>query len=214
VTAIACLAQNLRYDTNNPESLQAGMEILNQTERVSKIVQTLVNFSHSGSDGSNHEQAPIKLSNCVDEAIHLLLLNKGAKPAHFENRCTTGSTVMGNAQQLLQVFVNLLSNARDASDAETPIYIDEEINDRYIRIHVTDQGTGINKEDLERIFEPFFTTKEAGQGTGLGLSLVHSIVEDMNGYISVESPVAKQRGTRFSLQLQRYIPGQPTTGIS
>lgn len=210
VTAIACLAQNLRYDTDNPESLEAGMEILNQTERVSKIVQTLVNFAHSGSDGSSHEQAPIKLSNCVDEAIHLLLLNKGAKPAHFENRCTTGSTVMGNAQQLLQVFVNLLSNARDASDAEAPIYIDEEINDRYIRIHVTDQGTGINKEDLERIFEPFFTTKEAGHGTGLGLSLVYSIVEDMNGYISVESPVEQQRGTRFSLQLQRYIQGQPT----
>ena len=97
-----------------------------------------------------------------------------------------------------------MSNARDASDPNSIVSIVEDVNPEYIHVHITDPGTGISKEDQERIFEPFFTTKDAGEGTGLGLSLVYSIVENMNGYISVESPVEKIGGTRFTLQLQRH----------
>jgi PAS domain S-box-containing protein len=205
VTGIACLAQNLQYDTDNPQSLESAREILNQTERVSKIVQTLVNFAHSGTESSSQQLSPIELKACVDEAIHLLKLNQEAKPILFDNRTNKDSIVLGNAQQLLQVFVNLLSNARDASNPDDKVIIDEEIHDEYIRVHVSDFGSGISKEDQERIFEPFFTTKELGQGTGLGLSLVYSIIEDMNGFISVESPIDQQRGARFTLQLQHHI---------
>lgn len=205
VTAIACLAQNLRFDTENPQSLEAAREILNQTGRVSKIVQTLVNFAHAGTEATSHQPAPILLQRCIDEAIHLLELNKDAKTIHFDNRTGEESMVLGDAQQLLQIFVNLLSNARDASDNDTIVTVHEDIHADYIQVHVTDSGTGISSEDQERIFEPFFTTKEAGQGTGLGLSLVYSIVENMNGYIHVESPVGEHGGTRFTLQLQRHI---------
>ena len=108
---------------------------------------------------------------------------------------------MGDTQRLLQVFVNLLSNARDASPEQSMVVIDTQAHDQQIYIHVTDCGSGISKENQEQIFDPFFTTKEAGDGTGLGLSLVYSIVDDLNGNISVESPIDPERGgTRFTLK--------------
>ena len=201
VTGIACLAQNLRYDTDNPESLEAGQEILVQTDRISKIVQTLVNFAHSGGEGANKEMSPVPIKFCVDDAIHLLHLNKEAKQVRFDNLCDEELYVIGDPQRLLQVFVNLLSNARDASPEQSTVVIDTEMHGQQIYINVTDRGSGISKEHQEQIFDPFFTTKEAGKGTGLGLSLVYSIVDDFNGNISVESPADPVHGgTRFTLR--------------
>jgi Na+/proline symporter/signal transduction histidine kinase len=205
VTGIACLAQNLRYDTDNPESLETAREILVQTDRVSKIVQTLVNFAHSGSNNPEHALQPVHLKSCADEAIHLLHLNKDAKPINFVNHCDEKHYAIGDSQRLLQVFVNLLSNARDASNSDQTVTIDCETRGNFIYTHVTDQGSGISQEIQDQIFDPFFTTKEAGDGTGLGLSLVYSIIEDLGGTISVESPVnAKLEGTRFTIKLNHY----------
>ncbi|MFA7554449.1 MAG: ATP-binding protein [Spongiibacteraceae bacterium] len=203
ITGIACLAQNLRYDTDNPDSLATAQEILAQTERVSKIVNTLVNFAHAGSEGSKHQIGPIHIWACVEEAIHLLHLNKEAKQIQFENKCNEQHYALGDSQRLLQVFVNLLSNARDASPENSAVTVTSELVNHQVHIHVTDHGSGIKKEHQEQIFDPFFTTKEAGEGTGLGLSLVYSIIDDMDGNISVESPINQGLGgTRFTLKLK------------
>ncbi len=204
ITGIACLAQNLRYDTENPESLNTAKEILEQTDRVSKIVQTLVNFAHAGAEGDKHELRPVHIQSCVDEAIHLLRLNKEAKQVDFQNHCNDQFYAIGDSQRLLQVFVNILSNARDASPENSPVTVHcERVKDQ-IHIAITDRGTGISKDHQEQIFDPFFTTKEAGEGTGLGLSLVYSIVEDLGGIIGVESPADEAYGgTRFTLKLSR-----------
>jgi PAS domain S-box-containing protein len=209
ITGIACLAQNLRFDTDNPESLETGKEILVQTDRVSKIVQTLVNFSHAGTEDSHHELEQVHLKSCIDEAIHLLHLNKEAKIISFENHCPGSVYILGDTQRLLQVFVNLFSNARDASPEFSPVSIDSKVLNERVFVTVTDTGSGIEKAHQEQIFDPFFTTKEAGEGTGLGLSLVYSIVDDLDGHISVESPVSgTDHGTRFTIKLIQYLPDQ------
>lgn len=209
VTGIACLAQNLRYDTDNPESLETAREILVQTDRVSRIVQTLVNFAHSGSNDPEHALQPVHLKSCADEAIHLLHLNKDAKPITFINHCEEQYYAIGDSQRLLQVFVNLLSNARDASKSDQTVAIHCEVQGNFTYTHVTDQGSGISQKIQDQIFDPFFTTKEAGDGTGLGLSLVYSIVDDLGGSISVESPVNdKLEGTRFTIKLNHYQQNQ------
>ncbi|MFT3930384.1 MAG: ATP-binding protein [Spongiibacteraceae bacterium] len=201
VTGIACLAQNLKYDTTNPESLETADEILKQTNRISRIVQSLVNFSHTG--GVGHLE-PVQLYRNIDEAIHLLTLNKEARAVRFVNRCYKSVQVIADEQRLLQVFINLLSNARDASPENSEVVIQCDLTANQVHITVTDSGSGIAKEHIDRVFEPFFTTKEPGKGTGLGLAMVYSIIEDLHGSIDIESPVAEQNcGTRIHIWLPR-----------
>ena len=173
ITGIACLAQNLRYDTENPDSLVTADEILIQTKRVSRIVQTLVNFAHAGSPDNRSLEA-IPLHHCIEEAIHLLTLNKDAKPIELNNLCEESLLVRADNQHLLQVLVNLINNARDASPENSAIEVDAHAVGKQVEITVTDYGSGISEADQEKIFDPFFTTKEAGSGTGLGLYLVIS----------------------------------------
>ncbi len=107
---------------------------------------------------------------------------------------------------LQEVFLNLLDNARDAiRQAGRPVGVivihGRVIRGDSVRIDVSDDGTGIHRENLDRIFDPFFTTKDVGQGTGLGLSIVHSIVNDHAGRIQVASD--GESFTRFEIEFPR-----------
>ena len=92
-------------------------------------------------------------------------------------------------------MVNLINNARDASQKNTTITLNAEIDEDKVKISITDEGFGIPTSIRDRIFDPFFTTKEVGEGTGLGLSLVFRIVEDFNGDIDIISPIDKVKGS-------------------
>jgi two-component system NtrC family sensor kinase len=114
--------------------------------------------------------------------------------------------IWGDANQLEQVFLNLISNAKDAmerSDRKRELTITTSLlhhngwND--IEILVRDTGTGIPQDDVEKIFEPFFSTKEVGKGTGLGLSICYGIIEAHGGRIEVESNL--EEGTTFRVML-------------
>jgi CheY-like chemotaxis protein len=124
--------------------------------------------------------------------------------------------VVGDATQLHQVIVNLVTNAAQAMAGQGTIDIGVDAVDmpaarrlshgnlaagRYIRLSVADSGHGMDAATLEHIFEPFFTTKPTGSGTGLGLATVHGIVADHGGAIDVES--APGRGSRFDVYLPR-----------
>ena len=202
VTGISSLAQNLAYEEDLTAVHDAAADILLQTERVNRIVESLVNFSHSGKGNvASEELQALNVADCVDEAVHLLRLDHKAKPVQFENRCDREHLVRADSQRLLQVFINLLGNARDASDELGLIEVDSSDDADQTTITVTDHGMGIPPEIHGQIFEPFFTTKEPGQGTGLGLSLVYSILENLNGRILLQSPLPKGTGTCFSITL-------------
>src|SRR5690606_1721542 len=119
VTGIACLAQNLKYDSDKPEVAITAKDIITQTQRITRIVQSLVNFSHTGSHRQDFIPVQVNLFACADDAIHLLSLDKQS-PAHvIDNRIAPELDVAGDPQLLLQVFLNLLKNALDVVDTQT-----------------------------------------------------------------------------------------------
>lgn len=110
-------------------------------------------------------------------------------------------SVTGNRGLLQQVFMNLLSNAKDAVAGvdEKKISITLEVLNKEMNMIVQDTGGGIAKENIKKVFDPFFTTKSVSKGTGIGLSLVYSTVQEFNGSIHLESP--KGEGAKFTISL-------------
>ena len=222
LAALGTLAAGLAHELNNPIGIMSSrievmlmegeglpahvredLEVLHrQTQRVARITQGLLTFARS----SSGERAPVDLNHIVRETL-LLAENQIAKGGV---KVTTDlapdvSAVLGDADTLQQVMLNLVTNARDAvaSGGEIRIQTRRRDADRMIELVVADTGRGIAPEDLARIFDPFFTTKPTG--TGLGLSLTHGIVREHGGTIDVES--APGRGTRFILAFPAIVPG-------
>lgn len=216
ITGIACLAQNIRDEYEDEELRHMARQIVEQTERTSKIVQSLVNFAHAGRPVDNSSAEVFRLRDCIDEAITLISLDKQAKAVNYEIDCPSNIQIRGDFQRLLQVLLNLINNSRDASHPETTIWVScAEIGNK-VRVVVEDEGVGIPPAVRDRVFDPFFTTKEPGKGTGLGLSLVYSIVEDLAGNIDIISPAQREtgRGTRVEIALPAQNNSAPDTVTS
>jgi C4-dicarboxylate-specific signal transduction histidine kinase len=142
----------------------------------------------------------------VDDVIErsLLLVQEQLRLRGIEvelELCPDELIVLANPIQLEQVFINLLTNARDAlEDApKKVIRIASAKDDERIRITFSDTGPGIPKEIEQRVFDPFFTTKEVGTGTGLGLSITYSILKEHGGDVSLAS--TRGRGATFVIEL-------------
>ena len=205
VTGIACLAQNMKYETDNEDVLETADQILSQTKRVSRIVQSLVSFSHSG-EKRGEEFGPVNVRECAEEAINLLRLQKEKQQVEYSNQIPEQLSILGDSQRVIQIFINLLSNARDASQDGDKINLDGEQRGEKVIFSVTDQGSGLTEEVKARMLEPFFTTKDPGQGTGLGMAMVYSIVEDHKGSLNIVSPADKNKdlGTIVEISMPTY----------
>jgi len=193
LTGIACLAQNLRSESDDQEAVheRAGL-ILEQTRRIDAIVHSLLDFSRADAPSasravSNARVGRVALRAVVDEAIALVQLDRASKQIRMENACPEEIVVLGDRQRLTQVLVNLLTNACDASTPRDHVLVIADTEQGLAELRVIDHGAGIPEGFEERIFEPFFTTKGPAEGTGLGLSLAYSIVREHGGELRVES---------------------------
>jgi signal transduction histidine kinase len=199
LTGIACIAQNLVHEEDLSIVRERVGSILDQARRIDGIVRGLLSFSRTGADSRVQEVETLSIREVVGEAIALVQLDRAAKDIPCENNCPADLMVEGDRQRLLQVFVNLLSNAFDASRAGNRVWVEAKAQGGGVRILIIDQGTGIPEPVKQRIFEPFFTTKELGQGTGLGLPLAYNIVREHEGTMEVNS--AFGAGTTVILEL-------------
>ncbi len=186
LTGIACLAQNLVRELREPDLRERVGLILRETQRIDAIVRVLLGYSHAGAaDGMQRDT--VDLHACVGEAITLVRLSREAKGVPCDNRVPPGLHVSGDRQRLIQVFVNLVSNACDASPPGTPVTVGAASTTQGVMVFVQDRGTGMDASTRERMFEPFYTTKPPGQGTGLGLPLVAAIVREHGGSLRVDT---------------------------
>ena len=190
------LSKQLRGDDRLSPLLE---KITSQTFRASEIVNNLLNFSRT----SGTEFRETDLNGIIRETLTLL-------EHQFKTAQVTAAveldphlpTILGNAGKLQQVFLNLFLNAKDAMTNGGTLRIATETNG-HVSVAITDSGSGIAPEHLQRIYDPFFTTKsapKAGQrrGTGLGLAVTYGIIQEHAGKIHVESEVGT--GTTFFLE--------------
>ena len=163
-------------------------------ERVRDIVQNLKGFSRV----DQAEYANVDLNDCLDKTLSIAA-NEIKYKAQVEKDYGALPLISCFPQQLNQVFLNLLVNAAQAIEGKGVICISTHDLGEWVQIDITDNGSGIPAENLEKIFEPFFTTKEVGKGTGLGMSISYEIIQKHGGDIQVASEVGQ--GTTFSITL-------------
>ncbi len=199
VTGIHSLAQNLREERDPARVSESIEAILQQTKRISNIVKSLMNFSRSGNIGI--EKNHFLLHETVEEAIRLVQLTHKSKQIECVSNCPSDLEVTADRQRISQVLVNLLTNACDASQVGDRIEVNAFAQANDVVIEILDHGKGIPAHLQEFIFEPFFTTKATGEGTGLGLSMSHKIVQEHHGSIMIDSEEGV--GTSVEIRLPR-----------
>ena len=169
--------------------------ILKSGERASKLVEQILTFSRK------EEQAttPVRIDLILKETLKLLC---SALPAtiSIKQKIQSNCWILGDPTQIHQIIMNLCTNAYQSMMASGGVLtISLNKTKSHVILTVSDTGSGISPENLERIFDPYFTTKGKFKGTGLGLSVVHGIVQKHNGTITVKSSV--KSGTKFEVCL-------------
>jgi signal transduction histidine kinase len=171
-------------------------DIFTQVQRTSATVRNLLDFTRK----DHPVFTPVSVSDLLQASLKLV--GNELALARVEANLDVAPDlprVTGNPRNLEQVFLNLFLNAMEAMPDGGTLKITATRADGFVRVVVQDTGSGIAPEHLDKIFEPFFTTKEAGEGTGLGLSVSYSIVEKHGGRLEVESQLG--RGTTFTVAL-------------
>jgi Na+/proline symporter/signal transduction histidine kinase len=203
LAAIASVAQNLQSEESDPDVIGRLQLIRDQVERIGGIVKAMVVYSRAGTSAALSPASRFSLGQAVDEAVSLVRLDPRGRVHVIHNRCRGGLELYGDRARIIQVFINLLHNACDASPEEEAIEVRAQPGQGRALIEIVDRGAGVAAEVRHRIFEPFFTTKEPGKGTGLGLSLVYNIVRDHEGTLEVDSRSGEGTTIRLSLPLER-----------
>jgi predicted ATPase/signal transduction histidine kinase/GAF domain-containing protein len=227
--AIGRLAGGIAHDFNNilgailgygelaQNNLVAGNAVRRQIDQVMQagargkgLVDRILAFSHSGMG----ERVALHVQSVVEETLELLAASLPAGVRLERQLDAIDATVLGDATQFHQVTMNLCTNAVQAMAQGGVLTVAlnlESVGERhlishgtldagrYVRLSVNDTGSGIPPAVLERMFDPFFTTKHVGEGTGLGLALVHGAVADLGGVIDVATQVGI--GTTFTIWL-------------
>jgi len=170
-----------------------------QAQRTHRIVHNLLSFARQ----QKPERLPVRLNQVLEDTLALreydLKLNNIQVHREFAHHLPLTAA---DAQQLQQVFLNILNNAVDAVLEHAPrgeIWVRTALEDDKLLVEFTDSGAGV--QDPLRVFDPFYTTKPIGKGTGLGLSICYGIVSEHGGEISVRNPARPDRGATFSITL-------------
>jgi PAS domain S-box-containing protein len=201
----------LQHDAAKDPTLRRYLDnVLHAAERAKLLVQRILGFSRSGLG----DRVPVNVQSVVSETLELLAASLPVGIQIDSELAAGTAAVTGDATYLHQVTMNLCTNAVQAMAAGgvLKVRLARELlatsrtlsrgslaPGDYVHLTVADTGAGIPPAILERIFDPFFTTKSVGEGTGLGLSVVHGIITDLGGGIDVRSTLGK--GTSVSIWL-------------
>ncbi|MCP3900400.1 MAG: hypothetical protein GY707_11880, partial [Desulfobacteraceae bacterium] len=223
MSSIGKLSAGVAHEIGNPIGIVLGyLELLKQKniseqdkndflnrseieiQRIDKIIQQLLNLSRQ----SKTEYASNSVHEIIKDTVNILKIQPVFSTIDLKLELeAVHEIVKSDSDQLKQVFINLILNASDAiqlknSDQGVITIKTTKFEDKYnsyLEIRISDNGTGVSREDLAQIFDPFYTTKEPGAGTGLGLWVSYMIIDEINGNIEAQSIEGK--GTTFIMKL-------------
>jgi two-component system, NtrC family, sensor kinase len=226
LAAIGSLGAGVAHEINNPLTGVLGLaqlaltdlpkdhpahamvqDIEDQALRIQGIVSNLLRFSQrQGGEGFR----TLNIANIIDDALELCgTQNLASAKVQIVKRVASASPpVRGNSLQMQAAFIQLIQNAVAAMEDGGVLTLETTLpEEKLFRVRISDTGRGIRPEHLSRIFDPFFTTKSQRTDTGIGLSVVHKIIEDHGGTIRVESAVSS--GTTFWITLPIDVGASP-----
>ncbi|MBN2803300.1 MAG: 4Fe-4S binding protein [Deltaproteobacteria bacterium] len=192
------LLDDLDKDTELYQDLKM---ITQQAERGKKIVANLLDFARENKVLIEEVDIKTILKRAVQSTIISDNINVSFNFNHKSKTCEM------DRDQMLQVFTNIISNANAAMENGGKLIISTDDNEAELRIRFSDNGEGIEKNNLDKIFQPFFTTRKMGKGTGLGLAVSYGIVKMHRGRIEVKSNADKEKGetgSEFQVCLPRF----------
>lgn len=202
--------------TNNHPAASYLDQILVAAQQASSVTKSLLTFARR----ERTMKENVRVADVVDRSTSLL---SGLLPANIRMVADTtnapDAVVLGDANQLQQVVLNLAINSRDAMPKGGMLSISLAAGEQIgaadkVRLTVSDTGEGMSAEVMERMFEPFFTTKARGQGTGLGMSVVQGIVRSHDATIRVRSKLGEGTTFEIDLPLASTTPVQDTTPVT
>ena len=188
--------------TNDEEDIRDLNIIIDETNRVRKIVRELLDFARQSP--ANEEN--LDINQILGQLVSLVVKQKEFSNIRFiENYDDRLRSFVADKNNIQQVFLNLLLNSAESIAQEGTITICTRCLNDHFRISITDTGCGIKSENLGKIFDPFYTTKPVGKGTGLGLSVSYGIVKQFGGEIQCESKEGES--TTFTVILPYHYTG-------
>ena len=204
LTAIIGYTELLRYDLPEDSKAQSSLEAIYEAGiRAKDLIQQILTFSRQ----SEEEKKPLRINTIVKEALKLLRASLPTTIEIRQNLESESGAVLANPTHIHQVLINLCINSAQAMQEKGGVLevslkdadLDLEVTasnptlkpGAYVKLTVRDTGSGIAPEIRERIFDPYFSTREPEQGTGMGLAVVHGIVESAGGSIAVDSIVGE-----------------------
>ncbi|MHB8951401.1 MAG: sensor histidine kinase [Pirellulaceae bacterium] len=177
--------------------------VIHETQRAAEVVQGLLEFARERPT----TKRAIDVNAIIQRMVRLVENQKEMRKIHIEPIFGADlPEILGDANQLQQVVLNLFLNAAAAMPQGGILTIATRADETHVMISVADNGCGIKPEHLDKVFDPFFTTKPVGQGTGLGLSVSYGIVEQHGGSIELESEV--DMGSTFTIRLPLAVSEQ------
>jgi signal transduction histidine kinase len=196
INRIECIQSEAQETCVSEDLIKDLGTISKYAHRISKIVEDLSIFSRT--TYSESVCTRIDINDVLADVFFLVEQKIRGKKIRLVKKLNPESLfVLGDSGKLEQVFINIIDNAIHAISGSGSITVTTRAEKKYIRTEISDSGTGIPQEHLNKIFDPFFTTKEVGKGTGLGLPISQAIIADCNAAISVDSRIDK--GTTFTI---------------
>ena len=203
--AIQGFTQAILQEKDPKKIKEFAEKVLSRSEHMASIVLNMSGYARTNKTDGLKE---VDVNERLDAATEMAVLDSYSDDVVMEKNYSELPPLKAKPEEIQQVFMNIIRNAVQAMDGKGKITISSQQIDKEIVVKISDSGPGIPQEYLSKVFDPFFTTKEQGSGTGLGLNIVHRVVENYGGRIQIESVPGK--GATFIVSLPVTEETEPT----